>query len=197
VAGVMIAISHSLFLLVASAAFEQPPSSGAKGSQSAFASIPTNSEDTLRFQSRIPAFEVKDVTGQTWHTEDLLGKFTLIYFWRTGWAREADAHPGANPGFIDLPDLQRFYDKVKNAKNIQVLAFCLDYDYTHAPDYMNEKKYTFPVVADWALAKKLFPGTENGRLYWLVNREGQLSYPFHSWSLGRLIFEIEKAAAQE
>jgi peroxiredoxin len=167
----------ALVLLVA-----QPP----------FAPVPQASEDSLRFAAKLPEFEAKDIGGRTWTLEDLRGKFTVIYFWRTGWAREADAHPRADPDFLDLAELQRFYDK----KNVQALSFCMDYDYTHAAIYMKEKKYTFPVIADWVLIKKLFPGTEGGRLYWVVNPEGRLSYPFRSWSFGRLLFEVEKAAGQ-
>jgi hypothetical protein len=162
------------------------------GAQSPFASIPQASEDSLRFGARIAEFEAKDISGRTWRLDDLRGKFTVIYFWRTGWAREADAHPRANPDFLDLAELQRFYEK----KNVQVLSFCMDYDYTHAPIYMNEKKYTFPVIADWVLIKKVFPGTEGGRLYRVVNPEGRLSYPFRSWSFGRLLFEVERAAGK-
>ena len=38
--------------------------------------------------------------------------------------------------------------KSRTTKNIQVLTFCVDYDYMHAHDYMNQEKYTFPVIAD-------------------------------------------------
>jgi hypothetical protein len=106
-----------------------------------------------------------------------------------------DAHPRAGRRFLDFPELQRFYDKVRNAKNIQVLAFCRDYDYTHAADYMNQTKYTFPVIADWVLIKKLFPEAEGRPPFWLVNPEGRLSYPLRSWSFGGLLYEVERAAA--
>ena len=39
-----------------------------------------------------------------------------------------------------------------------MLTFCSDYDYTHASEYMKEKKYSFPVIADWALIKKVLLG---------------------------------------
>ena len=56
-------------------------------------------------------------------------------------------------GLSDLPALQRFYNEPRQTKNIQVLTFCRDYDYTHASDYMKERKYSFPVIADWVLIK--------------------------------------------
>jgi hypothetical protein len=172
----------------------QQPSSPATDNQSPFLSIPPVS-DALRFGEQLPEFEAKDISGRTWRSEDLRGKFTLIYIWHTFWARDADAHPRATRGLPDLPELQRFYDKVRNAKNIQVLAFCRDYDYMHAHDYMKQTRYTFPVIADWVLIKKLFPEAEGRPPYWLVNPEGRLSYPLRSWSLGGLLYEVERAAA--
>jgi peroxiredoxin len=123
-------------------------------------------------EAQFPEFEAKDISGRTWRLEDLRGKFTVIYFWHTFEARKADTlDPQARQrvqALPDLPEVQRFYDKVRTAKNLQVLTFCSDYDYTHAPAYMKEKQYTFPVIADWVLIEKLFreragPGTVLGR----------------------------------
>jgi hypothetical protein len=191
----MDAVGRALLLLIVPVALAQQPSSPATDTQSPFLSIPPVSY-ALRFGAQLPEFEAKDISGRTWRSEDLRGKFTLIYIWHTFWARDADAHPRATRGLLDLPELQRFYDKVKNAKNIQVLAFCKDYDYTHAPDYMKHTSYTFPVIADWVLIKKLFPEAEGRPPYWLVNPEGRLSYPSRSWSFGGFLYEVERAAAQ-
>ena len=191
----MIATGRALIWIVVPVALAQQPSSPATDTQSPFLSIPAVSY-ALRFGAQLPEFEAKDINGRTWRSEDLHGKFTLIYIWHTFWAREADTHPRANPNLLDLPELQRFYDKVRNAKNIQVLAFCKDYDYMHAHDYMKQTKYTFPVIADWVLIKKLFPEAEGRPPYWVVNPEGRLSYPLRSWSFGGLLYKVERAAAQ-
>jgi hypothetical protein len=67
---------------------------------------------------------------------------------------------------------------------------------SHAHDYMKEKKYTFPVIADWALITKLFKiGEGHFPEWWLVNPEGRLSYPIRQWSFGRFLFEVERTAA--
>ena len=190
----MVAVCRALPLLIVPVALAQQPSPPATDTQSPFLSIPAVS-DALRFGAQLPEFEVKDIRGRTWRSEDLRAKFTLIYIWHTFWARGADAHPRANPNLLNLPELQRFYDKVRN-KKIQVLAFCMDYDYMHAHDYMKLKGYTFPVIADWVLIKKLFPEAEGRPPYWLVNPEGRLSYPLRSWSFGGLLYEVERVAAQ-
>ena len=116
------------------------------GNATPFLSIPPVSEG-LRFDSQLPVFEAKDTAGRTWRLEDLRGKITLIYIWYTFEARQVDAHdPRLReivPGLSDLPEVQRFHNEAKRTKNLQVLTFGRDYDYTHAFTYMNEKKYSF------------------------------------------------------
>jgi peroxiredoxin len=180
-----------IFLLIVQAALAQ---------QSPFLSVPPAVSDSLRFGAQLPEFEAKDITGRTWTNNDLRGKLTLIYIWHTFAARATDTprpHWFVNAsGLPDLPELQRFYDKVSNTGNIQLLTFCSDYDYTHAPEYIKQKKYTFPVIADWVLINKLFPGISGGP-YLVVDTEGRLSDPFRSWTLGRVLMEVESAASRK
>jgi hypothetical protein len=193
----------------------------ATAQHSPFISVPPAITDEFLFDKQFPAFEAKDIKGRTWKSADLNGRFTFIYIWNTLQARSTDGirHPrlrlgqGVSPD-PNLAELQRFYDKVKNSGRIQILTFTTDYDYMHSHDYMKEKNYTFPVIADWTLIAKLFPkdtcekGCSGGPIpspspdpgnlaspQWVVNPEGRLSVPFRAWSLGRLLFEVEKAAA--
>ena len=194
----MIAVSRILLFLIVSVALAQQSLSPAANTQSPFLSVPPAVSDGLRFGAQLPEFEAKDISGRTWRLEDLRGKFTLIYIWHTfdaRWTDRLDPHVRESlRGTPDLPEVQRFYDEVRNAKNIQVLTFCGDYDYMHAHDYIKQTKYRFPVIADWVLINKLFP--QGPGREWLVNPEGRLSYPFRFWSFGRLLFEVEKAVAQ-
>ena len=152
--------------------------------------------DGLQFGAQLPTFEAKDITGRTWRLEDLRGKLTFIYIWNTGEARLVDAvHPHMrelNIGLSDLPEVERFYDGVRQKKNVQVLTFCYDYDYTHASEYMKERKYSFPVITDWVLTRKLFPGGINPP-YWIVDRDARVSAPI-PWRLGRVLDELERRA---
>jgi peroxiredoxin len=182
------AARYALFCFALPAALAQQP----------FDPVPPEASDTLRFGDRLPDFEAKDTAGRTWRLTDLRGKFTLIYIFHTFEARAVDkVDPrtrGSLHGLPELPELQRFYDEVKNSRKIQVLAFCRDYDYTHAPAYLKDRPYTFPVIADWTLVGKLFPGGGLQSRQWLVNPEGRLSYPFRAWSFGRILLEVERAA---
>jgi hypothetical protein len=164
------------------------------------APAPEATSDVLRFGAELPQFEAKDITGRTWRSGDLRGKFTVFYLWSTAWARITDAVPGYAHGSIsdvlDLPEVQRFFDKIKNEHNLQVLTFCKDYDsgdFMHAADYMKAKKFDFPVITDWAVMGRLFFDRGSSR-QWLVNPQGRLSNPIRVWSFGRLLFEAEKAA---
>jgi hypothetical protein len=189
-----------LFLMTVAAVLAQQASSPTTGNGSPFLSIPPVSEG-LRFEAQLPPFEAKDIAGRTWRLEDLRGKLTLIYIWYTFEARGVDAHEASVRevihGLSDLPEVQRFYNEVRHTKNIQVLTFCRDYDYTHASEYMKEKKYFFPVIADWMLIKKLFPNAGGSPPYWVVDPEGRLSDPLHSWSFGRALYEIELAGSRK
>ena len=181
----------------------------AQQSSSPFLSVPPAVHDgELRFGPQLPELETKDILGRNWRLEDLRGKFTLLYFWSMAEARLQDRFDHAPHGileFLDLPEVQRFHDKSKGAGNVQVLTFCVDYesgDFTRAQDYMKRTGYTFSVVTDYVTLahlrlaiNKLFPGEWVGGP-WLINPAGQLAPPVHSWSLGRLLFEVERLAAR-
>jgi len=166
--------------------------------------------DTLRFEEQLPDFEAADTGGRVWRSADLRGKLTVIDIWNTrGVSLDGLIAHRYNQ---EHPELQRFYEKIKNNPNIQVLTFCTDYDYTHAPIYMKENHFTFPVIADWMLTRKLFGSVGNimggvprrsmerracpisSNEQWVVNTEGQLSSRFCWWSFGRILMEVERAA---
>jgi hypothetical protein len=130
-----------------------------------FTPVSPERAEAFRFGAALPAFEAKDALGRIWRLEDLRGKYTLVYLWHTFAARQSDA--------------------------AEVLTFCTDYDYTHAGEYMKEREYSFPVIADWELARKLF-GTSATQL--VVSPEGRVSEPVRSWSFSRLRWETQRLA---
>jgi peroxiredoxin len=159
-----------------------------------FTPVPEKVE-ALRFGAELPAFEVKDVLGKTWRSEDLRGKHTLVLLWHTFAARHED---GADPwireflrvrGMPDLGEVEEVHQKARKSPGIQVLTFSTDYDYTHAGEYMKERQYSFPVIADWQLTRKLFG---QGTTALVVNPEGRVSESPRSWSFTRLLWETQK-----
>jgi hypothetical protein len=164
--------------------------------QGPFSDVPAATSDALQFGAPLPDFEVKDIRGRTWRLADLKGKYTLVHLWGTPAARAKDKVPAPVGVFRMLPDLaeiQRIHDEVKAAGGVQVLTFCIDYDYTHAPEYMKGRPYDFPVIADFQVARKLFAGTG---WYLVVDPEGRLSQPFRSWSFGRVALEVQRVAGR-
>ncbi len=197
----MLTVFRALPWLLVPVALAQQPLSPPTGTQSPFLSIPQFPSETLRFGGPLPRFAAKDLTGHTWRSEDLKGKFTLICRWSTRLARDADKlGPDASGtifGVLDLAEVQRFYDETRGERNVQVLTISEDFDDTETSSYLKEKRYTFPVIVDddWHLGSTLFP--EGGLYYWVVNPEGRLSYPFRDWSLGRILMEIQRAAGRQ
>ena len=175
--------------------------------QPPFVSVEPASTDALRFEGHLPGFEAKDTNGKVWRSADLLGKLTVVDIWGSRGPNE------------EHKELQRFYEKVRNSEKIQVLTFCIDYDYTHAADYMKQKNYSFAVIADWELTRKLFgrpgnlsrnlrwPGWERDPMpepdrrpwhfpqQWVINEDGRLSARFAHWTLNRILAEVEARAA--
>ena len=179
----------------------------AAAQQSPFAAVPPVADGTLRFTGQMPPFEAKDIAGKTWRSQDLRGRFTLVYIWSTQEGRMQDRVDAADVRgifhFLDLSELQRFYDKVKDNPHLQVVTFCRDYesgDSAHARDYMRQHGYTFPVITDYISVAHVRLGIEDqfpsdwSSGAWLVNPAGQLSYRVRGWTFGRLLFEAERAA---
>jgi hypothetical protein len=191
-----------LLLATLRLAVAQQPPPAAPG-ESPFRAVPPARSDALQFDRRLPAFEAKDIAGRIWRADDLRGKFTLAYIWHSFDARAVDQLEGPRREVVrkiaDLPDfkeLERFHEKAKGSKNLQVLSFCIDYDYTHAPEYMKTTRYTFPVIADFKLIESLFG--EDGRTgrFLVIDPDLRISAPARSWTFGRLLYELEAAAGR-
>lgn len=106
----------------------------------------------------MPAFELSDLSGKTWRLKDLQGKTVLIASWAT-WC---------GPCRLELPHLQKFYDKVKNRSDIQVLTFNIDENPGLVTPFMKKEGYTFPVLSAFSMeeARGLIPQT------WIVDSHG-------------------------
>jgi thiol-disulfide isomerase/thioredoxin len=109
----------------------------------------------------IPSFELSDLSGKTWRLKDLAGKKVFINVWAT-WC---------GPCQGELPHLQKFYEKVKDRSDIQVLTFNLDEDLGLVAPYMKEKGYTFPVLPAVSTVVTLLDGFAIPQ-NWLIDPEG-------------------------
>ena len=110
---------------------------------------------------QIPDFELSDMSGRTWKLKELGGKTLLINLWAT-WCGPCQA---------ELPHLEKFYEKVKDRKDIQILSFDLDEDLGVVAPYLKEKGYTFPVLPAFSTVVSLLDGFAIPQT-WLVDPQG-------------------------
>ena len=110
---------------------------------------------------QIPDFELSDMSGRTWKLKELGGKTLLINLWAT-WC---------GPCRAELPHLEKFYEKVKDRKDIQILTFDLDEDLGVVAPYLKEKGYTFPVLPAFSTVVSLLDGFDIPQT-WLVDPQG-------------------------
>lgn len=182
----MNAIAFVLLTLITSSAWPQGATSSPPAPPSPFLVVAPAPSDSLSFRMRLPDFGAVDTNGRIWTSQDLRGKWTVVEIWSVG----------CGPCRREHPELQRFHDKVKSTANIQVLTLNIDneFDYDLVKSYLKSHKYEFPVIADPGLNEKLF-GLEGGiPQTWVINSAGLRSKRFRSWSLGRILSEVERAA---
>jgi peroxiredoxin len=134
------------------------------------------------YNTPLPDFEAKDLTGRIWRLADLRGKATFIEIWAT-WC---------GPCRAQHPDLQKQFDGLRGRKDIQILTISVDETAYLAEAYMKEHQYAFPVIVSKDLAERLFPGLGYPQ-EWIVDATGRRSSPVRLRE-ARLSQELEKAA---
>ena len=111
----------------------------------------------------LPDFKMSDAEGKTWQLADLKGKVTLINLWAT-WC---------GPCKAELPYLQKLYNKVRERKDLTVLTLNTDDNLGLILPFLEENKYTFPVLPADAYVHKLVPELSIPR-NWIVDANGVL-----------------------
>jgi thiol-disulfide isomerase/thioredoxin len=119
----------------------------------------------------LPARELPDLQGKTWKLVDFKGKAILINVWAT-WC---------GPCRGEHPYLQKFYDKVKDRGDVQVLTFNIDDSAADVGPYMRDNHYTFPVLMAKDLVYEILPTVAIPQ-NWVVNREGKWEWDEEGFS---------------
>jgi thiol-disulfide isomerase/thioredoxin len=119
----------------------------------------------------LPARELSDLQGKTWKLVDFKGKAILINVWAT-WC---------GPCRGEHPYLQKFYDKVKDRGDVQVLTFNIDDSAADVGPYMRDNHYTFPVLMAKDLVYEILPTVAIPQ-NWVVNREGKWEWDEEGFS---------------
>jgi thiol-disulfide isomerase/thioredoxin len=139
----------------------------------------------------IPAFTLTDLQGRKWTTDSFASKSVLINVWAS-WC---------GPCRAEHPKLQKLYETIKDRKDIAVLSFNIDDQTGLVQPYLDEGKYTFPVLLAADFVNGIFDGISIPR-NWLLDNKGvhkleQTGYAESSDWVERMTQELEKLTAQE
>jgi thiol-disulfide isomerase/thioredoxin len=110
----------------------------------------------------MPAWELPDLKGKTWKLSSLQGKTVLINVWAT-WCGPCQA---------EHPHLQTLFEKLKERPDILIVTFDVDDEIGAVEPYINDHKYTFPVVLAKDLVNDLSPSLGIPQ-NWIVDAAGK------------------------
>jgi peroxiredoxin len=156
-----------------------PPASAEKPRDSASTQAKkTQESDWNPITKKMPSFELSDFNGKTWRQKDLQGKVVVVVSWAT-WC-----------GYCHKQDklLQKFYDKFKDRKDLAILSFDIDENPGEVLPFMQEQKYTFPVLAAFSYeeAKGFVPRT------WILDPKGNWRWVKDGYDESKTYAEFEK-----
>ena len=117
----------------------------------------------IQLDKPLPDFEISDAEGKSWRLADLKGKVTLVNLWAT-WC---------GPCRSELPYLQKLFNKVRERKDLAVVTLNTDDNPGLILPFLNENKYTFPVLPAAGYVAKLVPELSIPR-NWIVDADGLL-----------------------
>ena len=106
-------------------------------------------------------FTATDITGKSWTLSQLKGKVVVVNFWAT-WCP---------PCRKEMPDLNALYNEFKD-KGLVILAIS-DEDDAVVKKFIDEKKYTYPILLDHGAVHKTYEigGIPKSFVY---DREGKM-----------------------
>lgn len=135
-------------------------------------------ENWKKVTAKMPDFELSDFSGKQWRQTDLTGKIVVVVSWAT-WC---------GPCHLQDVMLQKFYDKMKNQKDLVVLSFNIDENPGQVLPFMRKLGYTFPVLAasTYEQAQKYVPQT------WIIDKQGNWRWVKGGYDESKTYPEFEK-----
>lgn len=111
-----------------------------------------------------PQFEMKDTDGKIWRLSDLRGKVVLLNFWAT-WCDTCKE---------EKPYVQGIIDELNVDDKLVYLSVLFKDEPSKAIKYMQENKYTFPVLIDDANIAAQY-GLGGVPETFMINKQGVLA----------------------
>ena len=119
----------------------------------------------------VPSFSLKNLAGERVTLESLKGKAVVVNFWGIwcGWCVK------------EMPDFQKLHEKYGDSPDVVILTIDNDDNPDDVAPWMQQKKYSFPVLLDDGyVAQKAkitsFPTT------WFLDRDGKKAFEKVGWS---------------
>jgi thiol-disulfide isomerase/thioredoxin len=112
-------------------------------------------------EKAIGKWELKDIAGKKWVSGELAGKTVFVNVWAT-WC---------GPCRAEHPHFQKLYEKLKDRKDVAVISFNVDDQVGLVQSYLNEGKYTFPVLLADRLVRETLEAVSIPR-NWLIDGTG-------------------------
>jgi thiol-disulfide isomerase/thioredoxin len=111
----------------------------------------------------LPEFELVDLSGKTWRLKELNGKAVLINVWAT-WC---------GPCQVELPHIQKLYQKVKDRLDLQILTLNDDENSGLIEPFLNEHGYSFPVLPAYGFISNVFASSFGIPQTWIIDSQGR------------------------
>ena len=105
--------------------------------------------------------QITDLTGATWTNRDFQEKTTIVYLWSSLCAQCSPA----------LDAMQILAGRVKGRPDVQLVTLSVDQDRDKLVAFMNQKGYTFPVLANKPYVQTVLPKFILGQ-FWIVDASG-------------------------
>lgn len=112
----------------------------------------------------LPAFRLSDLKGNIWTLDSLKGRAALIHLWAT-WC---------GPCRAEHPEFQKLYEELKDRPDVAVLSFNIDEQAGQVAPYMEQNRYTFPVVLAREVVDQVLD-TVAVPQNWFLDRQGRIA----------------------
>lgn len=117
----------------------------------------------VKVDYKLPPMQIADRKSRTWTNGDFQEKTTIVYLW-SSWC--APCWPALNA-------VQILADRVKGRPDVQLVTLSVDEDRDKLSAFMQQKGYTFPVLASKPYVQTVLPQFMLGQ-FWIVDGSGSV-----------------------
>ncbi len=102
-------------------------------------------EGWAKIDTPVLKFSIEEMSGSKLTEKTFAGKIVVVDFWAT-WC---------GPCVKELPELERFAEKIKGRKDVAFLSFSVDDDKADVAAFFKDRKGSFPVYMASALSDQM------------------------------------------